>query len=567
MTRHIERPFVALVVCATVCVTGAQSLAIVVRAWLHPSEPVMASEISWLMIFIAVLFFAAQVFLDSKALLRWIALLLSAAGSICLFLVHGDVPVAGITLFFCALAETQAASLVMRRLPTSVDGVLRVRPIPSVLWGIVGILLLIQTGRLSAFMADDTVDWWLTTRQPLWAKHMCLPGYVEPVDLHRQGAENVYDARYYSALVRNATPHLTVRNMDAYVGDPFQYPPQFLLGPYLVMSLTSDYTLIRSVWYGVQVIAFAFVAFLLGRWLQPEAGWGPLLLVPLVWISVPAMQSFQYGQFHMAAIVLAVGGMLAFEHERHFLGGVLLATAVLAKIFPGVLLLFLAFNRKWRSLGWTVAFITLGTLLAFLVLGDKPFGAFFTYHLPRLMNGEAFAFAREWPELRNFFIADNLSPGGIAAKLQVLGIPWMTETAGSIILRVYSVLRIIVVFFAARKKGSRLQQAWLWLALLNLGALQSPGAWGDYVTLGTVWLLSLLSWQMYNGVIRIVFLAACWVFSFSVLGVQPMPELLPVPMMMVLTSIGVILLLAVNVWVMFAGQPVRIVAEGEGPGA
>jgi hypothetical protein len=559
MPRRLERPFVALVICAPVCVTLAQTVATLLRAWLHPSEPTMAAEMSCLMMFIAGLFSGAQVLVGSKSVLRWIALSLSTAGGAFLLLFHGNVPVAGATLFFCALAETHATLLVAEHLPASLDGVLRARPISSVLWGIVGLVLLVQTARLGAFMADDTVDYWLTTRQPLWAKHMCLPGYLEPVDLHRQGVRNIYDAQYYSALVRSASPRLTIRNMDAYIGDPFQYPPQFLLGPYLAVGLTDDYALIRSVWYGALVTAFVFVAILLGRWLQPEAGWGPLLLVPLVWISVPVLQSLQYGQFHMAAIVLAVSGMLAFEKERYPLGGVLLATAILGKIFPGVLLLLIVLKRQWKSLGWTVAFIGFETLLAFLVLGDNPFAAFYSYHLPRLLNGEAFAFAREWPELRDFFIADNLSPGGIVAKLQALGIPWMTETAASMILRVYSLMLVIFVFLSARKSESRLQRACIWLALLNLGALQSPAAWGDYITLGTVWLLSLLSGQMYKGAVRIVFLGACWIFSFSVFGVQPMPELLPGPIMMVLTSIGAALLLAVNIWTIFVAQPVKVI--------
>jgi hypothetical protein len=54
-----------------------------------------------------------------------------------------------------------------------------------------------------------------------------------------------------------------------------------------------------------------------------------------------------------------------------------------------------------------------------------------------------------------------------------------------------------------------------------------------------------------------IFLLACWVFLFTVVGNQPMPELLPVPLMMILTIISTLLMLAVNVWVLFGVEPVE----------
>lgn len=557
MARHIERPFVALVASTTICVTVCQTTALMARSWIRPSEASAASEISWLMVIIGLSFACAQVFVGSRKTLRWIGFTLSAAGLIYLVLHQGFLSIAAVTCFVFAFTETQVAQVITGRLPPSLDGMLRVRPAASLPWAFVGVILLIQTGRLSAFMADDNVDWWLTSRQPLWAKHMCLPGYIEPVDLHLQGVDNVYDTRYYSAIDRSAAPHLTVRNMDAYVGDPFQYPPQFLLGPYLALLISRDFSVLRSLWFTVLVAGFVVVAYLLARWLQPETGWGPLLLLPLVWISVPAMQSFQFGQFHIAAIALAIAAMLAFERERQALGGLLLAVAILGKIFPGVLLLFLALRRQWKSVGWTVGFIGLATLAALLVLGEKPFEAFLTYHLPRLLSGEAFTFELAWPELRDFFIADNLSPGGIVSKLHELGVPGMTGGVAAIILRVYALLILALIFIAAKRGDGRLQLACTWLALLNLGALQSPGAWGDYVTLGTVWLLSLLSWREYRGKVRVIFLFACWIFSFTVVGNQPMPELLPVPLMMILTTISALLMLAVNAWAIFSVRRVQ----------
>ena len=55
----------------------------------------------------------------------------------------------------------------------------------------------------------------------------------------------------------------------------------------------------------------------------------------------------------------------------------------------------------------------------------------------------------------------------------------------------------MVLIFAAfvtlrRRAAPRIWWATTWLALLGLASLASPGAWGDYIPVTAVWLLSLL---------------------------------------------------------------------------
>ena len=47
--------------------------------------------------------------------------------------------------------------------------------------------------------------------------------------------------------------------------------------------------------------------------------------------------------------------MLLFERRRHAAGGLLLAYAIVSKLFPGVLVLYLLLRRDWRAVGWTAA--------------------------------------------------------------------------------------------------------------------------------------------------------------------------------------------------------------------
>jgi hypothetical protein len=459
-------------------------------------------------------------------------------------------PAAAVALLVVGLAQTFAATRMAVALGPSLSGSFRRRPMLAVLWTTLAVLMVVQTSRLGTYMADPTADWWLTTRNELWARHMCMPAYIEAADLQRQGVVNVYDAAYYSALVRSAKPPLTVQHLDMFAGDPFQYPPPFLLAPLAALVVTNDFLAMRTVWYAVQLCGLVIVALLVASWVRGGNGTATGWLLPLLVISVPVMQALQYGQFHLAALLLAVGGMLAFERQRHALGGALLAAAVLSKIFPGILLLLLFVQKRWRAAAWTIGFAAGFTLLGLLVLGPRPFQAFLVYHLPRLANGQAFDFAAQWPEMRlPFMVVDNLAPTGLLMKARELGVD-VPAWAAEMMRRGYDVLLLAVLFLAARGTGgSRRDAAVVWLALLNLAALEGYAAWGDYITLGSVWLLTLMTSEFRGSPVRAVALVVCWVLFVLVPGAQPMPNQPPVTVAVILAGTITLAVIGVNVWV------------------
>jgi hypothetical protein len=112
-----------------------------------------------------------------------------------------------------------------------------------------------------------------------------------------------------------------------------------------------------------------------------------------------------------------------------------------------------------------------------------------------------------------------------------------------------------VALRAGKTGSSRLDRTLIWFALLNLAALQTSLAWGDYVTVGTVWLLSLLAVQKHRSPWTRILLGACWVFTVFNLGIVPMPALLPTAAAMILTSIGAVLLCVLNGWVILRKDP------------
>ena len=210
---------------------------------------------------------------------------------------------------------------------------------------------------------------------------MVSAGSLRAADLCRRHEPNVYHARWYPAFTTpsDAEPggvDSPVDGLGRWVFDPYEYPPPFLLLPRAALALTNSFDHIRTAWFVLQTTIFLTAALLLAWWIGGSRGLLAGLLVPALLASVPTMLNLQFGQFHAMAMLLAVAGMVAFEQRRPVLGGGLLASAILSKIFPGLLLIALAAQRRWRAIGWTLAFTVVFVLIALAVLGPDPFIAF-----------------------------------------------------------------------------------------------------------------------------------------------------------------------------------------------
>ena len=234
---------------------------------------------------------------------------------------------------------------------------------------------------------------------------------------------------------------------------------------------------------------------MLAGWVGGQTGRVAGLLTPAIFFSFPVLHDLQYGQFHFAAIALAVLGLVAVQRERARLGGSLLAVAILAKLFPAVLLLPLLQRRKWRVLGWTAGTSAALTGLTLLVFGSAPFTAFFGEHIGRLSSGSAFAFGEAWPEVSDLVTAGNQGVHGVLHKLAAMG---LVDVDGSLVRaasRGFALLLLALAWIVGRAEpgASRHERATAWLGLLGLGSLASAGAWADYVPLTAVWVLAYLA--------------------------------------------------------------------------
>jgi len=442
-----------------------------------------------------------------------------------------------------ALALTPMAS---RRMPSWLDGSARRHPVKAVLFGLLAAVAIVQTARITSNRIDPSEPFLILTANEFWARHECGTAYFHACELLDRGEKNIYAAEHYPILNRDLAPETRFEGMR--VEDSYQYPPQFLLLPKAILLFTDHYPTIRFVWFAMQFLGIAAVFLLLAHWVGGKAGRWMGMLTPLVTLSPPALYSYQYTQFHFLAVALAVAGMLAFEKGRNTLGGGLLAFAIVGKIFPGFLVLLLLLERRWRPVLWTLAFGIGYTIAALLVLGPDPFTAFFGYHLPRLQSFAAFAFIDIWPEVRFELISANLSPYGQVIRLGEMGVPGMTAGVASAFNNVYVLALLAAVVAASRRLSSNSRRAQIWLGILGLASLSSRAAWGDYITLPGLWLLTVLASETAGRRGLAVTAGVCLAFFYLLPGLVPLGVHPAQPVAYTLATVNFVLLIALLSW-------------------
>lgn len=474
-----ERRGVAVAAATPLCVVCVHALATLQAAWGGP--PVSGSAAVLVLPMIAaggVYWIKPSVTVGTLA-----AVIVGAALAAADFLPWGLLP---LTALAGVLLSALAGSIA-RALPQSVDDAWRRSRGKTIAWTLMALMMLLQVSRLSAFMTDRDVTWG-STFPPVefTVTHMCMASYVEAADLSRQNDPNLYDTKHYPnfGLTEAEDIETSVVGLQQYFDDSFHYPPPFLLLPRLWLGVSNDYLNIRSVWFAIQFLSFVAFGVLLARWVGGTGGAWALWLLPLVVSSMPAMFNFQFGQIHLFTIWTVMAAMLAFEVKRPALGGLLLAGGIASKLFPGLLVLYLLLQRRWRELAWTGVFTAVFALAALAVVGTTPFVQFFRYLLPRLVSGEAFSFVTE-----ALVITTNLSVPGTVWKLDLLGIEGGARLLGPA-STVYTVLILIATWFAARLDVDRMGRVQIWLALLILASLRSPLV-PIYGVAPVLWLMTL----------------------------------------------------------------------------
>jgi len=140
----------------------------------------------------------------------------------------------------------------------------------------------------------------------------------------------------------------------AYRDFPVEYPPVSLGAIELVAGTNANETGANLVWLMVLFDLLTAVAL--------RIGWGRRAAVFYLVLTVPLL-AFLYTTIDLISVALAVSAVALVIRGRERLGGVALAAAVLAKVWPVALVPVMVVQRKRRALAWSVGALALGTLV------------------------------------------------------------------------------------------------------------------------------------------------------------------------------------------------------------
>jgi alpha-1,2-mannosyltransferase len=317
-------------------------------------------------------------------------------------------------------------------------------------------------------------------------RHCCLTAYYVAGQAAGE-AQHIYDDALYSVPHEDKTARREPRLIGPFSVDVYEYPPPFLLLPRAFLLVTHDFMQFRTAWYGLGLGFLLAGIVAVAAALGPAAGTRALLLAPLVFATLPTLGMLQKGNVQGIVIALSMLAMLLLERRHFAWGGALLAFVTLAKLFPGLLVVFLIARRQWRALAWTAA---MGVLLLAVSLLDTGFAPFvdFAHHLPGLLGGEAF------PAFRvPLAMAINLSIPGLVFKAKLFGVPGMGFPLAKVVGWLWTLFALWATVRLALRARSEADLAIAWLAVLVLAILRSPFLPVAYGVFPALWLLTLLA--------------------------------------------------------------------------
>ena len=345
-------------------------------------------------------------------------------------------------------------------------------------------LLLLQLLPLTAFIIDPNIAVWSADPVRPWqSRHSCVSCYW--VAAERATTEpDLYAETVYRPVVQPLVERRP--NLGPFFVDVFEYPPTFLPLPRLIAAATPDFWGFRRLWFALNLGAVIAGLVLIARHLDRSLDTHTVWLTPWVLLAPSVIGTLQAGNVQLLFLVQSAAAILLFERRRHAVGGLLLAYAIVSKLYPGVLVLYLLLRRDWRAVGWTAAAALALSLVTLADLGWTPFAAFLD-HLPKILSGEAFPGLSRPPAL-----AINQSIPGLVFKLGLFGVPNMGFAAARVVGWIYTAILVAAIVWFVRRQSDRRLDPLVWIAVLILATLRSPFLPG-YGAFPSLWLAVLIA--------------------------------------------------------------------------
>lgn len=374
----------------------------------------------------------------------------------------------------------------------------------AIVSAVAALLALAQVGRLTVYMVDSSRTAFSFVPSSQWEReHSCLTAYH--VAAEASSTSGIYDDALYSLPDDDPTGPRKARMLEAFKVDVFEYPPPFLLLPRALLFLTPEFLDHRMLWFalcgGLLLLGLVTLAARLG----PVQGTRALLLSPFVWLALPTMSTLQKGNVQVIIVVAAILAMLLFEKRRDAAGGALLAFATASKLYPGLLVVYLLAQRRFRAAAWTAAWGVAIAAITLAAFGWAPYAGFLD-HLPKLLSGESF------PAFRNPRAwAINLSIPGLLFKAGVFGASRPTFDQMKLIGTAWMVVALAATLWAALRARRGGGEPLLWMAVIILATLRSPFLPNAYGVLPALWLLTLVAARRASTGSAFAYGAAAWI--------------------------------------------------------
>lgn len=266
--------------------------------------------------------------------------------------------------------------------------------------------------------------------------------------------------------------------------------PPFTALFYVPFQLTSSRNA-KLIFNIISVLIFAITVYRFTKFLGISSWW--LLAVPIALI-LPMRSNIFFGQTYLLIIAMLMEGYISYRADRKFPAALLWSAAILLKLFPGIILLFLLFKKDYKMLGITVGILAAASIITAAVTGFRLNAEYLTHIMPRIMNNEindtyASSYQSMLVLLNKVFIYDKLlNPGG------TMNSPLLLKILN--LLYSFTILYICAIFTMKKDANDYIKFS-LWI----LAGLMITG-YGSAYSLLLLIFIALAAVKQYHDIIR-----------------------------------------------------------------
>ena len=257
---------------------------------------------------------------------------------------------------------------------------------------------------MATLLTVDLVRVWRITN------HHDLDVFLLAANRLAEGGDIYADAAPFQALIESGTFSMK----DASVVWPYVYPPLIALLFVPLRSLSP--TLVQGAWWTVNLMVLLLGALCCLRAHGPLRPLGVAAVLLLLYRFEPAVAALRLGQIEIIQFALLSLTLYSLSRGREGLGGACLGLATALKFFPGALVGFLIWRRRWLAAGWALVVALAAIVGSFALVGFEVLPRYLSYTSAYGIGGTFAAFP--YNQSLNGFFSRNLMANAFVVPLK-----------------------------------------------------------------------------------------------------------------------------------------------------